>query len=117
MTEYKETLRKLTLSDESFMESVLGMGRDTAEVSGLDAKTHALAGWQRRSRSTRRPAPTSRLPRWLWPRAPVDELVGTLIAVAPAVGLIRVVPAAPELALALGYEVDAALKAPTRDPE
>ena len=35
-----------------------------------------------------------------------------LIAVAPEVGLARVVSAAPELALALGYDVDAALEAP-----
>jgi 4-carboxymuconolactone decarboxylase len=39
-----------------------------------------------------------------------DDLVGTLHAVAPAVGLTRVVAAAPGLALALGYDVDAALE-------
>ena len=33
------------------------------------------------------------------------------IAVAPTVGMARVVSAAPELALALGYDVDAALEA------
>jgi hypothetical protein len=37
--------------------------------------------------------------------------VGCLIAVAPIVGLARVVSAAPELALALGYDVDAAVEA------
>ena len=42
MAEYKETLRRLALNDESFVESVLGMGRDTVEVSRLDPKTHAL---------------------------------------------------------------------------
>ena len=43
------------------------------------------------------------------------DLNGTLIAVAPTVGLARVVSAAPELALALGYDVDAALEAPGED--
>ena len=41
----------------------------------------------------------------------VDEIVGTLIAVAPVIGLARVVSDAPELALALGYDVEAALEA------
>jgi hypothetical protein len=45
--------------------------------------------------------------------ASLDEIVGILIAVAPAIGLGRVVSAAPELALALGYDVDAALEART----
>ena len=39
-----------------------------------------------------------------------DDLVGTLHVVAAAVGLTRVVAAAPSLALALGYDVDAALE-------
>jgi alkylhydroperoxidase/carboxymuconolactone decarboxylase family protein YurZ len=35
-----------------------------------------------------------------------DEIVGVLIAIAPAVGHARTVAAAPRLALALGYDVD-----------
>ena len=34
------------------------------------------------------------------------ELVGVLIAVAPAVGLARVVSSAPRLALAIGYDIE-----------
>ena len=49
--------------------------------------------------------------------ASVDEIVGTLIAIAPIVGLARVVSAAPQLALALGYDVDAALEARGADVE
>ena len=41
----------------------------------------------------------------------VDDLVGTLIAVMPSTGADRVVSAAPKLALALGYDIDAALEA------
>jgi hypothetical protein len=37
-------------------------------------------------------------------------VVDTLTAVAPSVGLARVVSAAPGLALALGYDIDRALE-------
>jgi 4-carboxymuconolactone decarboxylase len=118
MTGYKETLRKLTLSDEGFVESVLGMGRDTVEVSRLDAKTHALVRLAASLAIDAAPSSyQSAAEVALAAGATVDELVGTLLAVAPTIGLIRVVSAAPELALALGYDVDAALEAPTRDAE
>ncbi len=35
------------------------------------------------------------------------EIVGVLVAVAPAVGMARVVASAPRLALAIGYDVEA----------
>jgi alkylhydroperoxidase/carboxymuconolactone decarboxylase family protein YurZ len=35
------------------------------------------------------------------------EIVGVLVAIAPAVGLARVVSIAPRLALAIGYDIDA----------
>jgi hypothetical protein len=47
--------------------------------------------------------------------AGIDEIVGTLIAVAPTVGLVRTVSAAPELALALDYDIDAALETTDAD--
>ena len=42
--------------------------------------------------------------------ASYDEIVGTLIAVIPIVGVARVVSAAPNLGLALGYDVAEALE-------
>jgi len=42
--------------------------------------------------------------------ATVEEIVGTLLAVAPTVGAARVVAAAPRLAESLGYDVGAALE-------
>jgi 4-carboxymuconolactone decarboxylase len=42
----------------------------------------------------------------------IDEVVATLVAVGPVVGLARVVSAAPELALALGYDLDADFEGP-----
>jgi len=42
--------------------------------------------------------------------ATVDDVVGTLRTVAPTVGLARVVAAAPTVAAAVGYDLDAALE-------
>ena len=114
MAQYRETLRRLALNDEAFVATVLGMGRDTVEVSRLDQETHALA---RLSASLAVDAASSsyqsNVEQALAAGATVEEIVGCLIAVAPVIGLARVVSAAPELALALGYDVDAALE--TRD--
>ena len=42
--------------------------------------------------------------------ATTEELVGTLVAVAPISGLARVISATPEVALAIGYDLDAAFE-------
>ncbi len=113
MPEYKETLRKLALNDESFVDSVLGMGRDTVEVSRLDQKTHALVRLGAALAIDAAPSSyQSNVEVALAAGASIDEIVGSLIAVAPTIGLTRVVSAAPELALALGYDVEAALETP-----
>ena len=114
MAKYKETLRKLSLNDETFVAAVLGMGRDTVEVSQLDQKMHALARLSASLAVDAAPITyQSTVELALSAGASVDEIVGCLIAVAPVIGLARVVSAAPELALALGYDVDDALE--TRD--
>ena len=110
--EFQERLRSMALSDDRFVASVLGMGRDTIEASGLDPKTHAMvrlaalmavdAGQISYNASAELALASG---------ASLDEIVGILIAVAPAIGLGRVVSAAPELGLALGYDVEAALEA------
>jgi len=112
MVEFQERLRSMALSDDRFVASVLGMGRDTIEASGLDPKTHAMvrlaalmavdAGQISYNASAEVALASGASP---------DEIVGILIAVAPAIGLGRVVSAAPELGLALGYDVEAALEA------
>src|SRR3954447_1611088 len=102
--EYQERLRSLALHDEGFVCSVLGMGQDTVEVSRLDPKTHALVrlaallGVGAAQGSYNASAGMA-----LACGATFDEIVGILIAVAPAIGLGRVVSATPELGLALGY--------------
>jgi hypothetical protein len=54
MTEYKAILLRLALSDESFVDSVLGMGRDTVEVSCLPRRDRRNAD---RGRAYRRAGP------------------------------------------------------------
>jgi alkylhydroperoxidase/carboxymuconolactone decarboxylase family protein YurZ len=41
-----------------------------------------------------------------------DEIADILVAIAPVTGLSRVVAAAPEVAIALGYDIAAALEEP-----
>jgi len=110
--EYQERLRSLALHDEGFVCSVLGMGQDTVEASRLDPKTHALVRLAALLSIDATPsAYNATAEAALAAGASYDEIVGILIAVAPTVGLGRVVSAAPKLALALGYDVDAALEA------
>ncbi len=111
MTEYEDRLRSLALGDEGFIRSVLGIEQDTVEVSRLAPKTHALV--RLAASLAIDAAPSSyhaTVEAALAAGATIDEIVGTVIAVAPTVGLARIVSAAPELALALGYDVDAALE-------
>jgi alkylhydroperoxidase/carboxymuconolactone decarboxylase family protein YurZ len=116
MVDYRETLRSLALNDERFLDSVLGMGRDTVPASGLDPKTHALVRLGAALAIDAAPSSyQSGVEVALAAGASLDEIVGTLIAVAPTIGLARVVSAAPELALAIGYDIDAALEAPEGD--
>jgi 4-carboxymuconolactone decarboxylase len=112
MIEYQERLRSMALSDDRFVESVLGMGQDTIEISRLDAKTHALVRLAALlAVGAAQSSYNESVERALAAGASVDEIVGLLIAVAPSVGLGRVVAAAPELGLALGYDVESALEA------
>ena len=114
--DYRDTLRSLALNDEEFVASVLGMGRDTVEASALDQKTHALLRLAASLAIDAAPSSYQSIVETAQAAgATVDEVVGCLIAVAPTIGLARVVSAAPELALALGYDVDAALEAPGWD--
>lgn len=111
MTEFEDRLRSLALNDERFVHSVLGIELDSVEASRLDSKTHALVRIGALLAVDAAPSSyQSSIEAALAAGASVDEVVGTVIAVAPTVGLARIVSAAPELALALGYDIDAALE-------
>jgi 4-carboxymuconolactone decarboxylase len=110
--DHEEMLRKLSLGDDSYMEAVLAEERVNETASGLDGKTHALVrvaalvaidattpSYMEAIRSAQRWGASS------------EEILGCLLAIIPAVGIARVVSAAPKVGLALGYDVEAALEA------
>jgi 4-carboxymuconolactone decarboxylase len=104
----EETLRRLALCDERSLRSVLA-DAGMAGASGLDAKAQALV---RLGALLSVGAATASL-RWMVELAYAagatdEEILAVLLAIAPAVGHARVVGVAPQLALALGYDVEAA---------
>jgi 4-carboxymuconolactone decarboxylase len=115
VADYEDTLRKLSVRDDQCIERLLADHVANEKASKLDAKTHALV--RIAALVAIDAAPPSYMDaiasaqRW---GASSEEIVGCLIAVLPAVGVARVVSAAPKVGLALGYDVDAALESPLR---
>jgi 4-carboxymuconolactone decarboxylase len=109
--DHEETLRKLAIRDDAYIDRILGDDRRNLDESGLDEKSHALV------RIAGLVALDAAPPSYMWAvesafayGATSEEIVGVLIAVLPAVGSGRVVSAAPRLSLALGYDVAAGLE-------
>jgi 4-carboxymuconolactone decarboxylase len=107
----ERTLLSLALNDQSSLQSALTVDTKRGEPRALDPRTLALVrlgalvalgaspesyGWS--------------VDAAFAAGATVDEIVGTLLGVAPVVGGARVVAAAPTLAGALGYDIEAALE-------
>ena len=107
MAEFQDQLRTLALNDERFIASALGVQLGECDGAKLDPKMQALV---RLGALLALDAAESSL-QWAVGEALAagvsqDEIVGALMAVAPIAGIARVVSAAPEIALALGYDVD-----------
>ena len=105
--EYMDRLRRLAINDEQLAEECASGDAGFAE---LDPKTLALVrlaglvavGGATSSFSAHSDAA-------IGAGATPAEMVDVLLGVLPVVGLPRAVAAAPHLALALGYDIDAAL--------
>ena len=111
MDEYKLTLRKLALRDDQFVNALLSEECANATLAGIDRKSHALLRIAALiAMDAAPPSFMSAVEAGLDAGASRDEIVGTLIAVLPIVGVARVVSAAPNLGLALGYDVSEALE-------
>ena len=110
---FQETLRRLAMIDEGFVEDDAGLGLGPAETSALDPKTAALLHV---AVLVAIGSPAVCLEwsagRALAAGASEEEIADVLLAIAPVAGLGRVVAAAPEVATALGYDVAAALEEP-----
>ncbi|HJY02629.1 MAG TPA: carboxymuconolactone decarboxylase family protein [Streptosporangiaceae bacterium] len=113
---FQETLRRLAIVDEAFVGNQAGLGLDPAGTLALDTKTISLL---QLAVLVATGSPGICL-EWSTARAMSagaadDEIADVLLAIAPVVGLGRVVCAAPDLATALGYDLGAALEEPNDD--
>jgi 4-carboxymuconolactone decarboxylase len=110
MEEYKEHLRRLTVHDDVFLDAISADG-SPRPTSVIDEKTAALV--RVGATVAVNAAPYSfqhAVSLALAAGATNDEIVASLEAVTPVTGAARVVQCAPRVALALGYDVDAALE-------
>jgi alkylhydroperoxidase/carboxymuconolactone decarboxylase family protein YurZ len=107
---HEEGLRRLVLHDEGCIQSMLGIHLSD-NAPGLDPRTQALV--RLGGLVAMGAAPLS----YHWAAeaaldagATAEDVVGTLIAVAPISGLARVISATSEVALAIGYDLDQAFE-------
>lgn len=105
--DHEEAIKGLMTQDMGIIESLLAIQLENIEDSGLDARSHALV---RIAALVAIDAPPAS---YMWQVGVAlesgvspDEIVGVLIALAPTIGMARVVAAAPEIALALGMELE-----------
>ena len=111
MEDYQVTLRKLSLRDERYIDGLLQTDRANPTMAGIDDRTHALIRIGALiALNAAPPAYMDSVNAALRAGASHEEIVGTLIAVLPTVGVARVVTAAPNLGLAMGYDVSEALE-------
>ena len=110
---YQEILRRLAIVDEGFVGDHAGLALGLPDARSLDPKTAALV---RVGVLAAIGAPEVCL-EWsssqaLAAGATEDEITGVLLAIAPVIGLGRMVAAAPGVAGAFGYDIEAALEDP-----
>jgi len=109
MTDYERTLRRLAVSDDRLVASILaqsehapGVGRRGEEMRPL-LRLAALIAGDGTSASYQSVVESA-----LAAGASVEEIIDVLLAVAGTIGGARVVAAAPLLARAVGFDVDEA---------
>ena len=110
MDEYKRHLRRLAVHDEALLEDIAVDG-SSFKRSVIDERTAALMQVAATVAVDAAPASFQHVVALaLAAGATSDEIVASLEAVTPVTGAARVVQCAPKVALALGYDVDAALE-------
>ena len=111
MAGHERTLRCFAVNDERFIRSVVSGHLGSAEASSFRPKTQALVRLAALVALDAAPATYQcEVDAALAAGATADDIVGTLVAVAPLIGVARAVSAAPKLGIAIGYDVDAALE-------
>jgi 4-carboxymuconolactone decarboxylase len=110
MDEYKNHLRRLAVHDEALLEAIAADGSSFA-ATVIDGRSVALVRLAATIAVDAAPASFQHaVAHALASGATSEEIVACLEAVAPVTGTARVVQCAPKVALALGYDVDAALE-------
>jgi 4-carboxymuconolactone decarboxylase len=110
MDEYKQHLRRLAVHDEALLEAIATESGSFA-MGVIDERTAALVRVAATIAVDAAPSSFQHaVALALAAGATNDEIVAILEAVTPVTGTARVVQCAPKLALALGYDVDAALE-------
>jgi alkylhydroperoxidase/carboxymuconolactone decarboxylase family protein YurZ len=108
---FEDTLRRLAMIDEGFVDDQARLGIGPAGALALDPKTTALL---QVGVLVAIGSPAVCLEwsagRALAAGASEDEITDVLLAIAAVAGLGRVVCAAPDVATALGYDIAAALE-------
>ena len=111
MQDYQVTLRKLAVRDDRYIDALLQSESSSPTLAGIDERSHALIRIAALiAMNAAPPAYMDSVDAALSAGASHEEIVGTLIAVLPTVGVGRVVTAAPNLGLAMGYDVADALE-------
>jgi 4-carboxymuconolactone decarboxylase len=110
---YQDILRRLTIIDEEFAGGQAGLSLGQPDGQALDPKVAALV---RVGALAAMGSPEVCL-EWstskaLAAGATEEEVTGVLLAVAPVIGLGRLVTAVPGVAGGLGYDIEAALEQP-----
>ena len=112
MDDYKEHLRRLAMHDDALLEGIQVEGSSSSAPSVIDERTAALVRVAATVALDGAPASFQHVvAHALAAGATEGEIVATLEAVTPVTGAARVVLCAPKVALALGYDVEAALEA------
>lgn len=108
MADYEQTLRRLAINDERVVAS---LAQSEPELGGVcaDPEMRALVRLAALIASDGTCASyQSVINSALAAGASVEDIIGVLLAVVATVGSVRVVAAAPQLARAVGFDVDAA---------
>lgn len=102
-----DNLEAIATAEEEILASLLSMQLHNLEKSGLDERTYSLIKIATLIAVDAPPASyLAQVAFALECGVKPEEILGTLIAVAPQVGLPKVIAAAPEMMLALGLELE-----------
>ena len=104
----EEVLRRLTIADPAFCRALMSSGSDASKLDARSVALVCLGGSI--AAGTVGPMWRQRVTEALDAGLSFDDIVASLAALALTIGIERTVAVAPELARALGYDIDAELE-------